>query len=349
MDRNGECFGVVILRLENMGRVRKQTVALARTLHRRLRDTDEKGHLGIGRLGVMLPDTNSQGTEFVLNSLLELAASQGLAVAGEAFVYPDQDDKPPRPRTGQLSAAEFVSAAEQVSSDLAFHESSAELASQQPQPHQASTLQSLPLSLILGKYPAWKRCLDITGAAVGLCISAPLIGMFAGLIRLSGPGPIFFTQARTGYLGETFNIYKLRTMVEGAEQQQHELGERNERDGPAFKMRNDPRVTRLGRLLRATGLDELPQLYNVLRGDMSLVGPRPLPVSEAEQCLPWQRQRQLVKPGLTCYWQLIKSRQVSFAQWMRLDMQYVRRLSFGLDVRLIVRTFASVLLGRVGH
>lgn len=138
-------------------------------------------------------------------------------------------------------------------------------------------------------------------------------------------------------------------MVDNADALKAALRESNKRDGPAFKMRGDPRITLLGKLLRSTGLDELPQLVNVLRGDMSLVGPRPLPVDEAAQCAGWQRRREEVKPGLTCFWQLAKSRQIPFIDWMRLDLHYAQNASPSLDVRLIAKTFISVFLGRVGH
>ncbi len=168
------------------------------------------------------------------------------------------------------------------------------------------------------------------------------------LIKATSPGPVFFCQRRTGYLGKEFTILKFRSMVVGAEDLQSELQERNERDGPAFKITCDPRTTVVGRFLRATGFDELPQLYNVLRGDMALVGPRPLPVEEAAQCLPWQKSRADIKPGLTCFWQIAKSRNISFPDWMRLDLRYVRSVSFILDLRLLARTVIAVFLGRVG-
>jgi lipopolysaccharide/colanic/teichoic acid biosynthesis glycosyltransferase len=138
-------------------------------------------------------------------------------------------------------------------------------------------------------------------------------------------------------------------MAIDAEETKHLLLELNERDGPAFKIKNDPRVTTVGQFLRKTGLDELPQLVNVLLGDMSLVGPRPLPVKEDNQCASWQQRRLDTKPGITCLWQISKSRKISFDDWMRLDLQYLRRRSAWFDVSLLLRTVKAVVLGRVGH
>lgn len=325
VDRNGKCFGFIILRLSNLDGARKQTQTLARLLHRRLRETDEKGHLGYGRLGVMLPETQPGDTEFVLNDILKLTGKHQLSIDGEAFVYPDQDSKP---------------GAKDNQWDLVPHSLSG--------PSNANE-EASPFAMLTPRYPRWKRAVDVLGSTAGLCLSSPLLVFLALLVKLSSRGPVLFCQRRTGFLGVPFTIYKLRTMVVNAEDLKAGLQEDNERDGPAFKMRQDPRITPIGRFLRATGLDELPQLFNVLRGDMSLVGPRPLPVEEAAQCLAWQKRREEVKPGLTCFWQLAKSRNVSFADWMRLDLKYARKTSFLLDAKLILKTLSSVLLGRVGH
>ena len=141
-------------------------------------------------------------------------------------------------------------------------------------------------------------------------------------------------------------MYKFRTMRAGAEQFQAVLRSRSDQDGPAFKMRHDPRTTRIGHWLRVTSLDELPQLWNVLRGDMSLVGPRPLPTAESLECKPWQRQRLWVVPGMTCIWQVRGRSTVSFDQWMRMDLQYIRRRSLLYDVGLLLRTAPALLLQR---
>jgi lipopolysaccharide/colanic/teichoic acid biosynthesis glycosyltransferase len=286
VDRDGTFFGFVILRLTNLTDAKRQTVELAKLLHKRLRDTDEKGHLGLGRIGLILPATNSSSSEYVLSAVLRLAGSQGLKIDGEFFVYPEQHDQSHPDRQDQSGQ---------------FHLTNRETTEgRTPVKSQSSVL----MAAMYPAYPTWKRVLDIAGALVGLVFSAPFLVLCALLIKLTSRGPILFRQQRTGYLGQPFEILKLRTMVVHAEDLKAKLQERNERDGPAFKMRHDPRITKIGKFLRSTGLDELPQLVNVLRGQMSLVGPRPLPIDEANQCKGWQKRRQEIKPGLTCFWQL---------------------------------------------
>ena len=157
---------------------------------------------------------------------------------------------------------------------------------------------------------------------------------------------IIFTQERAGLGGKPFKIYKFRTMIADAEKMKEALRKHSEQDGPAFKMKNDPRVTRLGRILRKTSIDELPQLFNVLKGDMTLVGPRPLPLKEADGCQQWQRRRLDVTPGLTCIWQVRGRSTVSFADWVRMDVAYIRRRTFFQDIRILLQTIPAVLLRR---
>lgn len=191
---------------------------------------------------------------------------------------------------------------------------------------------------------AWgKRAIDIVLALLGLLALLPFLLLVAVLIRCSSPGPVFFKQRRSGLGGIPFDIYKFRTMVVNAEQYQSELQHLNEQDGPAFKMRSDPRVTRLGRLLRFTCIDELPQLWNVLLGEMSLVGPRPLPCAESDACRWWQRRRLDVLPGVTCTWQARGRSMVSFDEWMRMDLEYVRRRSLALDFQIVLGTLAFLV------
>jgi lipopolysaccharide/colanic/teichoic acid biosynthesis glycosyltransferase len=194
--------------------------------------------------------------------------------------------------------------------------------------------------------PRWKRVLDVLGAAAGLVVLAPVMAAAALAVMLTSPGPILFTQRRAGLGGRAFTIFKFRTMSADAEARKAELRPKSERDGPAFKLSADPRVTAVGRFLRSTSIDELPQLWNVLRGEMSLVGPRPLPLDESDGCTRWQRHRLDVTPGLTCIWQVSGRSTVSFAQWVRMDMAYIRRRTLLHDVWILVKTVPAVILRR---
>jgi exopolysaccharide biosynthesis polyprenyl glycosylphosphotransferase len=192
-----------------------------------------------------------------------------------------------------------------------------------------------------------KRALDVAVAALLLAALSPLLLLVAVLVRLTSRGGAVFRQERAGMNGRTFTLYKFRTMVQGAEKDRQMLEARNELDGPAFKIKEDPRVTGLGKFLRKTSIDELPQLWNVIKGDMSLVGPRPLPVYEVEKFEPWQRRRMSMRPGITCLWQVSgRSRMVSFSEWMKLDLEYVDRWSLGLDVKILLRTIPAVLAAK---
>jgi exopolysaccharide biosynthesis polyprenyl glycosylphosphotransferase len=191
-----------------------------------------------------------------------------------------------------------------------------------------------------------KRLLDISVSAVLLILLIPLFLLTAPLIKLTSKGPVFFIQPRVGLNKHRFRLYKFRTMVPDAEERMEELEELNEMDGPVFKIRNDPRITPVGRFLRKTSIDELPQLFNVLKGDMSLVGPRPLPVRDYNGFdQDWERRRFSVRPGITCLWQINGRNDVSFQNWMELDMQYIDKWSFWLDIRILAKTIPAVLKG----
>ena len=186
---------------------------------------------------------------------------------------------------------------------------------------------------------------DLVLSAAALALLWPLMGLVALAIWLDSPGasPIF-VQERVGRDGRLFRFYKFRSMVPDAEARLAGMLDQNEMDGPVFKIRDDPRVTRVGRFLRRTGIDELPQLVNILKSDMSIVGPRPALPREAAQYTDYERQRLYVTPGLTCYWQIMPHRnQLSFAQWVELDLQYIQERSFWLDWKIIARTFRTVL------
>jgi exopolysaccharide biosynthesis polyprenyl glycosylphosphotransferase len=193
---------------------------------------------------------------------------------------------------------------------------------------------------------ALKRLFDIALSAAALWALVPLLLTVAALIKLTSKGPVFFRQVRVGLHGRTFNMLKFRSMVVDAEERKQSLAAQNEMTGPVFKIRNDPRVTRIGRFIRKYSIDELPQLVNVLRGDMTIVGPRPPVPSEVAKYKPWQRRRLSVRPGLTCIWQVSGRNQITFDQWMYLDMRYIDHWTLLEDLRLIFRTVPVVLTGR---
>ena len=192
-------------------------------------------------------------------------------------------------------------------------------------------------------YAAAKRLFDVTAALGGLLLLLPLFPFLVLLIRLDSPGPVFFRQRRVGRYGRLFTCYKFRSMVVDAEARKAELAHLNEATGAAFKIQNDPRITPVGRFIRRSSLDEFPQLWNVLRGEMSIVGPRPQIPGEAAQYTPRQARRLLVRPGLTCLWQVSGRSHLDFSEWMRLDLEYVRNQGAAMDLRILTRTLPAVI------
>lgn len=189
-----------------------------------------------------------------------------------------------------------------------------------------------------------KRLIDLFGSVIGLIVLSPIIFIVSLLIKLESKGPVIFSQDRIGKDGKVFKMYKFRSMVVNAEELKEKLKEQNEMSGPMFKMKEDPRVTKIGKFIRKTSIDELPQLINVLKGDMSLVGPRPSLPKEVEQFEDWMMERLEVKPGLTCYWQVSGRNNIDFEDWMKLDIKYVRERNTLIDIKLIFKT-VSVLFG----
>ncbi len=192
-------------------------------------------------------------------------------------------------------------------------------------------------------YRVAKRLLDVALVLLGLVLLLPLLPAIIALIKLDSPGPILFRQKRVGQGGRLFTCYKFRSMVPDAESLKAELVKMNEATGPAFKIRNDPRITAIGHFLRRSSLDEVPQLFNVLSGEMSMVGPRPQIPTEVALYEPWHRGRLAVTPGITCLWQISGRSHVGFDEWMRLDLEYVRRRSLALDLRILLGTLPAVI------
>ena len=191
-----------------------------------------------------------------------------------------------------------------------------------------------------------KRAMDFSVSLILFVILSPVFLIAALLVKLTSPGPVFFVQERVGFNKRRFRLYKFRTMVAGAEKKLAELEHLNEVSGPVFKIKNDPRITPSGKFLRKTSVDELPQLLNVLKGDMSLVGPRPLPVRDYEGFdEDWHRRRFSVRPGITCLWQINGRSNVTFEKWMQLDMEYIDNWSLALDLKILAKTVPAVLKG----
>ena len=194
-------------------------------------------------------------------------------------------------------------------------------------------------------YSITKRLIDIVGSLCGIILLSPLFLIVAILIKLEDPkGKVFFAQERNGKYPKTFKMYKFRSMVHNAEELLKDLMDRNEQTGPVFKINDDPRITKVGKVIRRTSIDELPQLFNVLKGDMSLVGPRPPIPHEVDQYNSYQMQRLAVKPGLTCIWQVSGRNNIGFDEWVEMDIEYIKNRNLWLDIKLIFKT-VGVLFG----
>ena len=221
----------------------------------------------------------------------------------------------------------------------------------------AAEFDGIPLlTLTTHNLPVWlgymKRVFDVVMAGLAIVLLSPVLGLVALFIKLFSPGPIFFVQERVGYNRRIFRMIKFRSMVPNAHLMQTELEAHNEAEGPVFKIKDDPRVTRIGRILRKTSLDELPQLFNVLRGDMSLVGPRPLPLRDVRLFEETYLNRRFsVKPGITCLWQVNgrTATRASFGAWIEQDLAYIDHWSFGLDLKILAKTIPAVLKGTDAH
>ena len=223
-----------------------------------------------------------------------------------------------------------------------------EIASGTPQELDGFTYLTFKTRLLKESELLVKRIIDILFSAAILFLTAPVLAATACAVKASSPGPVFFRQVRSGRNGKRFTLYKFRSMVVDAEARLAQLKAHNEMSGPVFKMTDDPRVTRVGKWLRKTSLDEFPQFWNVLKGDMSVVGPRPPLPSEVEKYEPWQRRRLSMKPGITCIWQVSGRNSIGFEEWMHLDLQYIDNWSLWLDLKILALTAKPILTGS-GH
>jgi lipopolysaccharide/colanic/teichoic acid biosynthesis glycosyltransferase len=314
-DRNGRGFSLIVFDLTQSPWTKARARGFAKALAARLRRSDDAGWVATGKLAVLLPECGIAGAWSVRCDVQRTLCEHGGMPPSEIVCYPEPHRDGPR-REPPVRAPQ-----------------------REPTPSIDAAAPAMP---------AWKRGLDIVGASVGLVLGAPLLLAIALLVRMSGPGPVIFRQWRAGRFGVPFVFFKFRTMVDGAEAMKDALRDRSEVPG-LFKMRNDPRVTRIGAFLRRTSLDELPQLWNVLRGDMSLVGPRPATLDEVRRYEPWHRQRLAVPQGLTGAWQVAGRGRIGFPESVRMDVRYARWTSLGGDLRILWDTVGAVITSRGAH
>lgn len=272
-----------------------------------VRETDDVGWFDQGSVGILLPEADRAHAE-VVGAKLREALGDPKRAAVRVYVHGDACLTP------------------QACGD--------------PEPSEALD------DVLATPVPPWKRAMDVVGAVGLLAALMPVLAGVSLAVRLTSPGPVIFKQKRAGLGGRPFTFYKFRTMFEGAEARKAELLERNEMSGPVFKIAADPRVTPLGRILRRTSLDELPQLVNVLLGDMTLVGPRPPTLDEVPRYRPWHRHRLDVTGGITCLWQVSGRCTIAFEEWMRMDARYIQRRSPSTDVVLLWKTIGAVVSGK---
>lgn len=311
--RNNSQLSIILLDYGN-SLVQDSLAALSECLKLRLSPVDTAGFTDDGRIGVLLPDLTLDRATEIADEIQEVCGKHA-SVCYEILVLSNDS-----PRRREQKEGEDCDAKGDQSEAL-------------------DRLLTVPI-------PIWKRSIDIVGAFVGLLLSMPVIIVAGLLIKLTSKGSIFYRQRRTGQGGREFHIVKLRTMCMNAESLVDGLRHKSDRDGPAFKLRNDPRVLPVGRILRKLSIDELPQLWNVLVGDMSLVGPRPLPVDETKRLANWHRERLGVKPGITGPWQVSGRNDVTFENWMRMDVEYVQDVSWRRDLWILAQTVPAVLFCR---
>ena len=331
-DRNGRAFTLASFQLPRSAAGQRNLLRLAHIAMDRSRLTDDVGWFDSHMIAALLPETTTQGAWVYAQGVAEaFEAKFGAFPEVKIYTYPTNwVDRSPRTEA-EAPAVATVKGHASVPAD-------------EPMPHPVMAL-SLE-RLFLRPIPLVKRAIDLVGATLGFVLLSPVLIAAAVAVKATSPGPVFFSQKRAGLGGEPFVMYKFRSMHTDAEKRKADLAHLNEQDGPAFKMKNDPRITKIGRFIRKASIDELPQLINVLKGEMSLVGPRPPTFDEVAKYEAWYRRRLEVTPGLTCIWQVYGRSKVSFEDWMRMDARYVHSRNLWGDLKLLVNTIPAVLFGK---
>jgi lipopolysaccharide/colanic/teichoic acid biosynthesis glycosyltransferase len=339
-DRTGQEFSMAVFEVGNGNRKTDAARNLVPILTHRIRSTDSIGWLADGRIGAVLPHTRPEcGWKFVTN--VRKAYNGNAPPECTLYVYPSSwlpgdDGGPPRdPRSLRKTPVP----GETGDSGMLFSRVNAADC--------ARPIEELE-PRVLFRIPLWKRAIDIVGSLVAILLLSPLLLLVALLIRIVSPGPVLFRQKRVGYLGRVFTLWKFRTMRVNADTTLHQnyLREliRNEKEMTKLDHGRDPRIIPFGNLLRATGIDELPQLINVLLGDMSLVGPRPCLPYEADEYNSWQMRRFDTVPGLTGLWQVSGKNRTTFKEMMRLDIGYAKKRAFLLDMIIFLKTLPAIAM-----
>ena len=356
VDRHGNAFSLLAFDVEHITLENVSIQHLVRTLSCRVRSTDEVGWLDGQRIAVVLPYTSSHAARKLGDDVCKSIASPAPPPTYSVYSYPShwplQAGR--NARQGAVAVSSPESQKEMLQDPGSLSKPTAcgcTVSALQPttvEIHNCRQPVKSIEALFVSPLPGWKRVMDIVGALSGLFLLSPLLLLIALLIKIVSPGPILFTQIRVGYLGKPLSLWKFRTMTPDVDTSAHQqlLNKLVNSDQPVTKldMNNDPRIIPLGTILRVLGLDELPQLFNVLRGDMSLVGPRPCLPYEPQQYLPWQTRRFDAIPGLTGLWQISGKNRTTYKEMVRLDITYARTISFWLDAKILLKTLPAIMV-----
>ena len=354
-DRSGDKFSLVVFDLGDTNDGSGSSVSLehlTRILFRRIRLTDTVGWFDDKSIGTVLPGTTGEGAWKFADDVHKKTSAIASYYTYRVYTYPTEGTADEKRVSDFPRHQEVPHQYDRVSFEGFFIKNPTPSRGYvSPMPLKSAVPFRSPQKLVENgetlfarPMPPWKRGLDLLGATVGLILFSPLMLGISIAIKLTSPGPVIFKQMRAGLGGKPFVFYKFRTMINGAEKLKKDLLARNEQTGPVFKIKNDPRVTSIGRFLRKTSIDELPQFWNVLKGDMSLVGPRPPTLDEVPKYETWQNRRLDVTPGITCIWQVSGRSEIGFLDWVRMDIRYIRRIKFLHDLQILFQTLSSVLL-----
>lgn len=347
VDRNDHSFALLVFDVSEYSRTWQKIMTFAKVAAARLRKTDMMGWTDDGHTGVLLPFTNIQGAKRVAREITRELAKSGINISCVVHTYP-AEDRHDRPGAKQLSLLGMDGGAPPSQGGEPPATSSASMSAAHGDRIHTAPHESHLKAMILPPFPRWKRVMDIFFSLLLLILAAPLMLVIAALIKVVSPrGSVLFRQERIGFLGNRFTCYKFRSMHVDSEETSHQKHLRHlmQSDTPMTKLdaKRDPRVIPMGRLLRASGLDELPQLFNVLHGDMSLIGPRPCLNYEYESFQRWHKMRFHTMPGLTGLWQVSGKNRTTFTEMMRLDVSYAQRHSFRKDLKILAMTVPAVM------